>query len=183
MSHNAHGAKDMLGILSQRIFFPSLAFDDTTPDGLADLSTAYKEVKIDAYRAEQELADKYRAFVAEIMRLSLAAIGVFAFLIVNIKAPIPSWGWWLACAGVPFLGMSVFFAMRFSFGSCEGLRWYIAGLRYSLCAEKTKASDALKKRTDVIRVCRHDKFSSAFFLIVGALCMAVATMSAALPHG
>lgn len=173
----------MLGRLLQQIFFPSLELDDETPDGLTELPTAYKELAIDAYRAEQELADKYRAFVAEIMRLSLALIGVFAFLIVNVKAQIPFWGWLFACAGIMLLGASVFFAMRFSFGSCEGFRWYIAGLRYFQRSDEPSATDALKKRARVIQASRHDKFSSAFFLLVGAFFMAVATMSAVLPHG
>src|SRR3954464_3775854 len=112
------------GKLSERILF---GLDDTTPDGLESPSTAYKQLKDDEYKAEQDLAEKYRSFVSEIMRLSLAGIGVFSFLITNIKSPmrVPFLGWCIACFGIILLGGSIFFAMRFLFGASEGLRWYI----------------------------------------------------------
>jgi hypothetical protein len=106
--------------------------DDATQDGLECPSTAYVDLEEDLYKAEWDLAEKYRSFVSEIMRLSLAGIGVFPFLIVNIRPPmkIPLLGLGLAGIGIICLATSIFFALRFMFGASEGLRWYIAGLRF-----------------------------------------------------
>lgn len=165
-----------IGTLSQVILF---TLDDPTHDGLKSTSTAYKPLTEDAYKAEQDLAEKYRSFVSEIMRLSLAGIGVFSFLIINTRSimAISHWGWGLAILGVILLAVSILFAMRFQFGACEGLRWYIAGLRYS-CIDKTSAQAALDRRDTLIQNCRRDKFSAAFFLLIGAICIAFATFSA-----
>ena len=165
-----------LGTFAQRLLF---ILDDLTLDGLESPSTAYTPLKDDAYKPEQDLAEKYRSFVSEIMRLSMAGIGIFPFLIISIKSPmvIPPWCWRFAIVGVLFLAVSIFFAMRFLFGASEGLRWYIAGLRY-FDANRTSSQAALDRRHIIIKRCRHDKFSAALCLIAGAVCMALATISA-----
>lgn len=49
-------------------------------DLLSKQETAYVELNERRYRAEQELADRYRTFVAEILRLSLGGVAVFSFI-------------------------------------------------------------------------------------------------------
>jgi hypothetical protein len=158
---------------------PISIFDDA-PDGLELPLTAYVDLKEGAYKAEWDLAEKYRSFVSEIMRLSLLGIAIFPFLIVNIKPPmeIPPWSGRFAGFGIICLAISILFAMRFLFYSSEGLRWYIAGLRYHKSDDPANAERALKKRDSFIRTCRLDKLLAVFFLPLGAVCMAVATISA-----
>ena len=170
-------SQSSLSELLQWLLFP---LDDDKRDGLESLQTAYKEIKDDEYKAEQDPAEKYRSFVSEIMRLSLAGIGIFSFLITNMKSPmmIPVWGQYLASFGIILLGASIFLAMRFLFGASEGLRWYIAGLRYSKSDNLDAAQEALKKRGIIIKNCRHDKFWATGNLLFGAVCMAFAAISA-----
>ncbi len=159
-----------------------LLFDlhDDTPDGLKSwqTKTAYTEIKDVEYKAEQDLAEKYGSFVSEIMRLSLAAIGIFSFLITKSPTGIPVLGKCLAVAGILLLGASVFFAMRFLFGKAEGLRWYIAGLRYYKAQQSDDAQKALCRRGNIIEKCRRDKFVAALLLLLGAIFMAFASISA-----
>ena len=174
-------------LLQQLLFLPQrLLFnlDDDSSDGLESRQTAYHEINDNEYKAERDLAEKYRSFVSESIRLSLLAIGAFSFLITNIKPPrvIPLWGIWLGVFGIILLGTSIFFAMRFMFDSLEGLRWYIAGARYN--AEKPdEAQKALDKRGPIIERCRHEKFAAASFLLLGAVIMALASISAFLCTG
>jgi hypothetical protein len=46
--------------------------------------TAYVQLDEKRYKAEQELVDRYKWFVAEILRLSLAGIVVFGFLLKEV---------------------------------------------------------------------------------------------------
>jgi hypothetical protein len=180
----------MVGRLMQKLLF-ELYEDDL--DGLKSPNTAYTIIDTDDYKAEQDLAEKYRAFVSEIMRLSLASIGVFSFLLLNIRPPMmmPFWGLVIAYIGIIFLATSIFFAMRFQFGSSEGLRWYIAGFRYRKPAENPSNDNdqitpdrraaiiqTLDRRAAIIQKCRYDKFWAALCLIIGATFMAFATISA-----
>ena len=75
-------------LLQQLLFLPQrLLFnlDDDSSDGLESRQTAYHEINDNEYKAERDLAEKYRSFVSELIRLSLLAIGAFSFLITNIK--------------------------------------------------------------------------------------------------
>jgi hypothetical protein len=166
--------KERLSLL-ERLIFP---LHEGIPDGLESWQTAYKEIKDDEYKAEQDLAEKYRSFVSEIMRLSLAGIGVFPFLITRIESHISTQIWCLASLGIILLGISIFFAMRFLFGASEGLRWYIAGLRYSKFDNVNAGQTALKNRGIIITKCRHDKFWAAGNLLFGAVFMAFAAILA-----
>ena len=152
--------------------------DDDRPDGLDLSRTAYQQINNEEYKAEDELAEKYRSFVSEIMRLSLAAIGLFSFVISNLKSPISNLCVFIAFLGIAFLGFSIFFAMRFLLLASEGLRWYIAGLRYLKSEDLNTSQRALEKRRGIIDECRHDKLWAAFNLLAGAVLMAFATICA-----
>jgi hypothetical protein len=55
-------------------------YDDELKDPLRDPDKAFGDLEEREYRAELELVDRYQAFVAELLRLSLAGIAVFGFL-------------------------------------------------------------------------------------------------------
>lgn len=144
------------------------------------------------YRAEQDLADRYRSFVAEILRLSLAGLAVFSF-IYKQNSPLPEtlhnpatkdvFAFW----GLAMFALSAFFALVFLYCASEALRWYIVGLRYrthlpkaqpaegQAASGKTRPEDAcLAKRKRWIKVCRASKALAASTLALGGIFMACA---------
>jgi hypothetical protein len=160
--------------------------------------TAYANLDDGRYKAEQDLAQKYREFVTEILRLSLGGIAVFPFIYKDLvkdlgpqlRLTVTS----LAATGVVSFAFSAAFALWFLYLASEGLRWYIVGLRYlhmkpgklrqdpdldDACANKS-ARDMLEKRLRVIGTSRFSKIAAAILLGLGAVLMAVAIFLATL---
>jgi hypothetical protein len=153
-------------------------FDDKTDDLLDKPETAYIELEESSFKAEQDLAEKYRSFVTEMLRLSLAGIAVFAFLDQSSHGSLAARV--IAGFGVLFLAGSIGFSLWFLFGASEGLRWYIAGSRYysdksGHVRDNKTALKMLDRRIKIIQQCRHSKFGAALLLASGAFCMAAAT--------
>jgi len=148
-------------------------WDDETRDLLDNPATAYRPLPDNEFKPEQELAEKYRSFVSEILRLSLAGVAAFSFLQTHIHTFA---GRAFACLGVVFFAVSIGMSLRFLFGASEGLRWYIVGLRYWKSNDEANATKMLAMRRKIVRQCRHDKRYAAAFLLFGAVLMAVATI-------
>lgn len=153
-------------------------------DLLKKRETAYAELDEQRYRAEQELADRYRSFVAEILRLSLGGIAVFSFIYKQGSAVTQSGGNLavkFAFAGVAMFSLSLVFALVFLYSASEGLRWYIAGLR-ALVSEgqvvsgKQGPDDYLAQRHRWIVQCSWSKLGAAVTLALGGICMALAIL-------
>ena len=129
--------------------------------------TAYIKLPSEKYVAEQELAEKYRAVVSEILRLSLAGFGVFTLL--GIDARTPECIRILVVLALFCFAASAGLAVWFLYGASEGLRWYIAGLRYSEMSDEAVrppeakeislawgrpgAKAMLEKRDKIVRWC------------------------------
>lgn len=164
------------------------------PNDLLDKAdTAYVWMDEREYRAEQELADRYRSFVSEILRLSLAGLAVFSFIYTQ-NAHLPETLDKLAAkdvyalSGVVMFTLSAVFALVFLFSVSEGLRWYIAGLRYrthnapkaqpadgqATSGKKGSADDYLAEREKWIGRCRWSKALAALTLALGGICMGLA---------
>jgi hypothetical protein len=161
-------------------------WDDGTPDLLDTPKSAYEKLADDQYKAEAELAEKYRSFVSEIMRLSLAGLAVFSFLYGHINKPsstnpLSYLCIAFACLGVIFFAISIGYSLRFLFGASEGLRWYIVGLRHKRNDDMDSAERMLSKRNGIIEKCRHDKRYAADFLLFGTGSMALATIFSLVP--
>jgi uncharacterized membrane protein YedE/YeeE len=135
---------------------------------------AYLPLTGDGYKAEEELAEKYRSFVSEILRLALLSLAGFTFL--NAYMHKSYWVLSFASAGALFLFASIVLSLQFLFGASEGLRWYIAGYRHSCGSpeEKAKVHDILEWRGKIIRECRLQKQGAAGCLLLGALLMSAA---------
>jgi hypothetical protein len=154
-------------------------------DLLKKRETAYVKLDEQMYRAEQELADKYRSFVAEILRLSLGGVAVFSF-IYKQGADVPQTRNFatkdvFAFTGVAMFSLSLVCSLVFLYSASEGLRWYIAGLRV-LVSEAQVASgkqspDYLAQRDKWILHCRWSKLLAALMLALGGICMALAIFS------
>jgi hypothetical protein len=101
---------------------PKEPYDDEVKDPLRDPDKAFGDLEEREYRAELELVDRYQAFVAELLRLSLAGIAVFGFLYeylissTNVLANV------LAAFGVLMFGISAASALVFRFFASEGAR-------------------------------------------------------------
>ena len=156
------------------------------PNDLLDSpETAYVKMTEQEYRAEQELADRYRSFVTEILRLSLAGLAVFSF-IYKQGSDLPRTISALALKdvfallGVAMFSLSVVSALVFLYSASEGLRWYIAGLRYRSQQEQAASDkersdhDYLAERNRWIVQCRWSKLLAALTLALGGICMALA---------
>jgi hypothetical protein len=161
------------------------------PDLLDKSQTAYVEMKEQQYRAERELADRYRSFVTEMLRLSLAGLAAFSF-IYKQSSPVAQtinaqvnycWVLW----GLRMFALSAACALLFLYLASEGLRWYIAGLRYYLQPQEAQVAEGqaasgegrsadvyLAERMKWIRLCRYSKGLAAITLALGGIFMAFA---------
>lgn len=160
------------------------------PDDLLDKGqTAYVIIDDKRYRPEQELADRYRSFVSEILKLSLAGLAVFSFI---YKTGLPPHGEiglkdFFALSGIAMFALSAASALFFLYSACEGLRWYIAGVRYASPFFEAEGStappapstesvidDYLEERMVWIKRCRWSKLAAAVLLGGGGIFVALA---------
>jgi hypothetical protein len=154
-------------------------FGHETDDLLDEPGTAYLDLEDRRFKVEQDLAEKYRSFVSEMLRLSLAGVAVFSFIEKFTDGNHGSLS--LAAVGVIFFAFSSGCSLYFMFGASEGLRWYIVGLRHST-GDKCKnqkfdpeqAKRMLDRRKRILKRCRFSKGAAAWSLFGGALCMALA---------
>jgi hypothetical protein len=107
---------------------------------LRNPETAFGKLDEEKYRAERDLVDRYQAFVAELLRLSLLGIAVFGFLYkiifeANLLSKLPQTAPKLAAFGVSItapelaafgvlmFGISAF--LLWSLYSCHRKSWFI----------------------------------------------------------
>jgi hypothetical protein len=144
-------------------------------DPLRDPDTAFGELDEEKYSAERDLVERYQAFVAELLRLSLLGIAVFGFLYkiifeANLLSKLPQAAPILAAFGVAMFGISALFALGFRFFSTTSLGLYIEALRFKECTppkpEDAKESLDRRHRTNVI--CTRSKAIAAATLALGA---------------
>lgn len=152
-------------------------------DPLLSSTTAYQSLEEKKYQAEIELADRYQAFTAELLRLALLGIGVFGFLYkevfidfevathpdinIDLAKSLASWG-------IILFGITSIFALIFRYFSSEWVRIYLEGLRYIEANCISKAEKKLKARPWILAVCIFSKAMSASSLAVGAFLSALA---------
>jgi hypothetical protein len=154
-------------------------YDNQLKDPLRDPEYAFGDLDEGKYRAELELVDRYQAFVAELLRLSLAGIAVFGFLYEYLSSSnSPTITNVLAAFGVLMFGISAAFALIFRFFATEGARFYIEALRFTPanadCAQKERANKSLSIRLGKVRICRMSKAFAALALALGGMLEAFA---------
>ena len=162
-------------------------------DPLRNPDTAFGKLDEDKYRAERDLVDRYQAFVAELLRLSLLGIAVFGFLYkiifeANLLSKLPQTAPKLAAFGVSItapeldaigvlmFGISALFALGFRFFAIGSLGLYIQALRFKECTpSKTgDAEESLNKRHRRNVICTGLKAIAAVTLALGGASEAVA---------
>jgi hypothetical protein len=107
-------------------------YDDELKDPLRNPDTAFGKLDEDKYRAERDLVDRYQAFVAELLRLSLLGIAVFGFLYkITFEAGATlGLAKVLAALGIFAFGISALFALAFRFYAVESFDLYIQAFRF-----------------------------------------------------
>ena len=140
--------------------------------------TAYWPLEEKRYKTEMELADRYQAFTAELLRLALLGIAAFGFLYkeaflefdtsqhpdVDILAAKTR-----AACGIALFGLTSASALLFRYCSSETVRLYLDGLRFSAAGADAEAAQSLICRRRLVYVCIISKAGAAAFLAVGAL--------------
>jgi hypothetical protein len=151
-------------------------------------NTAFGKLEEDKYRAERDLIDRYQAFVADLLRLSLLGIAVFGFLYKIIfeenlgSSTLTQTVSTLGAIGVAMFGISATFALLFRFLSTKSLDLYIEALRFTECTpskpedakKKQCAKDSLDRRHRWDRICERSKAIAAVTLGLGGLSEAIA---------
>ena len=159
---------------------------------LGDPDRAFGSLDESRYKAELELVDRYQAFVAELLRLSLLGIAVIGFLYKTISetdadigvARLP------AALGVFLFGISAASALVFRFFANEGARFYIEALRFApsnvdvtqerrtedqlVRKQAQRAKLSLDTRYRKVVICRWSKVIAASTLGLGGVLEAVA---------
>jgi hypothetical protein len=161
--------------------------DDQLKDPLRDPDKAFGGLDEGQYRAELELVDRYQAFVAELLRLSLAGIAVFGFLyeyLVSSESPIIANV--LAAFGVLMFGISAASALVFRFFATEGARFYIEALRFTPANAGSEQKERARKSLDIrdakVRICRTSKGIAAVTLAFGGVLEAFAFFLLLIAH-
>ena len=166
----------------------------TLPYPLRNPTEAFGKLEESKYKAELDLVDRYRAFVAELLRLSLAGIGVFGFLYQHIFSSLDSkplaadvvtkiiWAKELSGIGVLVFSLCTACALVFRFFATEGARYYIEALRFLpgqeglpfAADQRDRAIKSLEIRHRRIVFCQWFKGFAAFFLGLGSFLIAIA---------
>jgi hypothetical protein len=160
--------------------------------------TAFGMLDEDKYRAERDLIDRYQAFVADLLRLSLLGIAVFGFLYKimfeanldssKLTQPKLTYIAILGAIGVAMFGISATFALLFRFLSTKSLDLYIEALRFTELTpakeeakeenakNKECAKDSLERRHLWDIFCKRFKFIAAVTLGLGGVSEAIAVI-------
>jgi hypothetical protein len=152
-------------------------------DPLKSSLTAYGILEEKQYKAEQSLAEKYQAFTAEILRVSLLGLAAFGFLYKEAFATFDprthpgvdiAFAKTLAVGSIYFFGISALFALVFQYFSSESFRTYLEGLRFHLASQADRSDERLATRSKVVIVCMLAKAVAAASLAVASLLTALA---------
>ena len=133
-------------------------------------STAYVKMSELDYEAEKGLLELYRNFVSEMLKISLAGVAVLGFLskLAPDGNPLPPNAKLFGTISMFSFAGSSALCLLFLFLSAEGYRWYVAGVRSTLCGQG-EPEEYLKKRKRILRFCASSKLISAILIAIGAL--------------
>ena len=143
-----------------------------SPNPDLDPTTALNETK--PVDLERELVDRYQAFSAEILRLSLLGIAVTGFFFKEVIQTLPDIPKMLVGLSVLLFGLAAAFALYHRFWSCETLRLFVWSLRFDAADEPEKAKQCLDERMQRSKNCIASKLVSCSLLGLGAVTLAVA---------
>jgi hypothetical protein len=155
-------------------------------DPLRKPDTAFGPLDEEESSAERDLVERYQAFVAELLRLSLLGIAVFGFLFkIIFEANLDSskltqiaskLAFFPAAIGVAMFGISALCALVFRFFSIQSLGLYIEALRFKKCSKTVDAEESLNKRHRKNHICTQSKFFASLTLALGGVFEAVAVI-------
>lgn len=132
----------------------------------------YSDLPEAKVNTEVVLLEKYQAFSAEIVRLSLLGVVVFGFLYKEVFAKaafcdmafeLPAYLVWIAISSIVVFSLATVLALTFRYLSTEALRYYVAGLRYQ---------EEEKNEKKMVKMClakRDDKLNQAYMFKLSAV--------------
>lgn len=140
------------------------------------------DIPVDGLKHDWELLDKYQAFSAELLRISLAGIGAVGFLVTALAGEesllkitgVPPTSRWAMAVTLLALGLSAGAALAHRFVSSDSMACHISLLRMEL---RDRPDEDIKRE----RALRNRRFKqsgrllllSSWLLGVGALALAV----------
>jgi len=149
----------------------------------SELRSSTPDIPTDALKHDWELLDKYQAFSAELLRMSLAGIAGVGFLVTVLAGKdggmlkisgVPSLSLWTMAVSLLSFGFSAGTALAHRFVSSDSMAFHISLLRMRLrggakekiAREKAVRDSRLKLSGLLLSV-------SGFFLSIGALALAI----------
>jgi hypothetical protein len=144
----------------------------TAPNPDNDPATALAETK--SLDLERELVDRYQAFSAEILRLSLLGLAVIGFFLERLRATLSDFPQMLLGLAALLFGLAAAFALYHRYWSVETLRLFVWSLRFDAAGEAEKARQCLTERNERSRNCIAAKVVSCALLGMGAVSLAAA---------
>lgn len=146
-----------------------------------DPSTAYIKLDNVVLKAEKDLTEKYQAFSAELLRISLLGIAVIGFIYVEVLKTLPTVSKHAAARSAFCFGASAVCAILHRYLSSETLRYYIWGSRWEsrfqnsqALEDQSNARHCLTLRYNFMVGCVISKFLSVCTLATGAGLLAYA---------
>jgi len=147
----------------------------------------YTDLDEKCYKAEFELLDRYHAFSAELLRLSLLGIAVFGFLFKETFLKIDwqnaaSVSWYAALGSILFLFLASASALAQRLLSTDAARYFVYGLRLhanitdagihqSSNDDVSERDSCLRGRRKLLKWSLSLKYSAVIFLGLGTLCL------------
>lgn len=101
----------------------------------------------DMYKVDMEILTKYQGYSAELLRLSLAGLSVFGFLLTQ-EILTSSIKWFVIVSIVSF-GVSAAFSLAHRFSSTKGLFYHIRSIRHEGKGNDGKIRNLIYKRSGI----------------------------------
>jgi hypothetical protein len=135
---------------------------------------AFNTLYENCLKAEQALVEKYQAFSAELLRLSLLGIGVTGVVLEKLPKVFPYDSRKFIALSIMCFGISSCAAIAHRYLSSETLRFFVWGMRWKSAGDLYKSNRCLRQRDKVVVVCVWAKGLSAATLAAGAVSLAIA---------
>lgn len=151
---------------------------------MADQTLGKVELKENWYKADLELHDRYQSFSSELLKLSLAGIGVIGFILGYLQEQENGqqseyFFWMIVFAGIAF-SISLGGALLHKFTASKGLYYHIRALRLRLGFPDSSESIiyAETQRDKLFKLSGKGFLISSIFLFVGGSLIVISFINA-----
>ncbi len=154
------------------------------------------EIKENQVKSDFQIIDKYQSFSAEILRLALIGIGAYAYLLKDSNSifrtdSITPAIKVLSIISIVSFALAVVSTLIHRYYSSDFMAYHIRYLRLKeyeenpleeqtpeiMCKVKTEAETEAEDRNDILQLCEVMIASSAIFLGLGTICLAISLLT------